>query len=217
MGTRAACMFAAAIILAGTAAGGYAIGHTHLDPLAAAPTWADQTTAIATGATALILLITAFFALRGVEDARRTRHGQLVLDLTRQWDQPTVIEAGELHAALGKGAIVELLQRVFERQAQDTPSDPEIEADLETYWKLMAIPNLIDMIGVLESEGVISARLVHKMWGPLILSAWDAWGGDDGGLAELRTHYRQYAEETFAYFERLALKMVALENRQRRS
>jgi hypothetical protein len=216
VGNRLALAFATAILLAGTAVGSYAIGKTRVGRLAIGPTWADEATAIATGVTALILLATAFFALRGVEDARRTRHGQLVIDLTAHWDQPAVGAAQDLHLELGKGGILALIKRVFEIQSKDEAPTDEEKAELETYGHLLALPDLIDLIGVLESEGVISAQVVHKMWGPLILSAWEAWGAakEGGGLTELRSHYQQYADETYAYFESLAKKMEALEQRR---
>src|SRR5204863_209421 len=73
---------------------------------------------------------------------------------------------------------------------------------------LTAVPDLIETIGVLESENVISTRVIRKMWGPPIISYWRGWR--DAVLA-LRRYDERGAVAAYTYFEAIATKLEAIE------
>ncbi len=170
--------------------------------------WASATTAIATVATALILLVTAILALRSLADARRTRDGQLVVDLARRWDEPLIVQSLEMLGNHSSDALAELVRKVYESHQAAT------DAELEEFQVLCAAPVLIDMIGVLESEGVISAGIIYKMWGPLIVTAWSAWC-DAVKVMQGLDDNPQPTNPPFVYFERLIPRLNDIEEEER--
>lgn len=173
------------------------VGHHGTDWLA----WASL---ILTAVTVVVLSVSAGFILNGIKDSRRTRHGQLVVDLTRRWDEPLVVESLQMLGAYENEELVALVKRLYD----DEGSEPT-EDDLKAYSTLAAAPNLIDMIGVLESERVITAELVYKMWGPLIADTWLGWRD---AVTELqKTDYLQPANPSYAYFKRIAETMAKVE------
>ncbi len=77
--------------------------------------------------------------------------------------------------------------------------------------KFTPVPDLLENIGVLEAEGVLSASLIHRLWGPSIISYWAGW---KPAIEEIRKYDEPEAEATFTYFERLARRMAALGQRE---
>jgi len=193
------------VALGFTAFGLYSLGHDHPTRLPDAPSWTDQTTAVATAATALILLVTAIVAIRGIQDGQRTRHGQLTLDIAKELADPRMTESMRLFGNHGNAGITVLVQKLYGGTGTATPEE------LDTFWKLVAVPTLMEGIAVLESEGVLSARVIHKMWGPLIVGFWAGW---EQAITEIRTHDEQDAQASFTYFERLAERMRELDQQR---
>jgi hypothetical protein len=166
--------------------------------------WTAWITAVATSLLAGGVLV----AIVGLWDARKTRHGQLVTDLSRRWDEPLTAESMILYSIHGHAGIVDLLERLY-------ADDPEIsqlysklgiyQKDLELYYELQRWPSLIEAIGVLRNQRAISTEVVFKMWGPAIASAWVAWRDPVEKLRQLR-----YGDPSaFRYFEALAALMTA--------
>jgi hypothetical protein len=164
--------------------------------------WATWVLAGATLLAALILGISAFLARDALGDARRTRHGQLIVDIDRRWAEPAMVESLRLHGTHGNKGITKLVEELF--GGTTTPS----KDDLDEFFKLKRIPDLIEMIGVLQSEEVLSARIIHKLWGPTIVSIWTAWRD---AVTELRKHDEQDAEESYLYFKNVAAEMLRID------
>lgn len=49
------------------------------------------------------------------------------------------------------------------------------EEELEDFYALLALPNLVETLAVMEHEGTISLEVIDRMWGGTIVSAWVAW------------------------------------------
>jgi Domain of unknown function (DUF4760) len=156
--------------------------------------------------TLIVLAITAFFALRALYDARKTRHGQLIAELQRQWNDPAIVDAIVLHRRYTDRKLADLVRAVFDPAAEQ-PSDEQY-AD----WSSLARwANLIESMGVLASEGVVTPDLIYKLWGGGILEAWSRW---QIAVQDLRSYDGE--PDTFQYFEELAAAMQAI-NEQRRA
>jgi hypothetical protein len=156
------------------------------------------------GAVASVLtLIYLMWAVRNAKgalaDARSTRHGQLILAINKQWASSDVQESRELYRTIGEAGIVGLVTSLF-----DTVKTPD-PGDIAQYLKLTIWANLVETIGVLESEGAITSDAVYKMWGAGILDAWAAW---DEAIVPLRQYNR--GRETYVHFERLARSIAKI-------
>lgn len=162
--------------------------------------WLDRTdvalwvTAIATA----VLAVGVFFALLGLWDARKTRDGQLVIDLARRWNEQDTVESKVAFSVEGPTKIIALMQRAYEPEGDQ----PASEVDLAQFWVLTRWPNLIETIGVLHKHGTLSTRVVYRMWGAGILYAWTVW---EEPVKELRRLDR--SPDTFQYFEQVGAAM----------
>ena len=76
------------------------------------PDWAAKMTAWGTLATALILGVTGFVVWRQLRDAKKTRHGGLLADLSRRWDEPLMVESQRLFARYSTSGIVDLVEKL---------------------------------------------------------------------------------------------------------
>lgn len=169
--------------------------------------WLAWISAGASLATLGIVFATAVLAYRGLRDARQTRHGQLITELTRDWTQPAVVEAQSLHAKYAEAGIVSLVDRLF-GPTTVKPTDDE----LRDWSKLVLVANSIEALGVLASEKAITPKVIYKMWGGAILTAWPAW---DEAIRKLREYDRQ--PDTFEYFEMIARNMKCISDTRRTS
>ena len=132
------------------------------------PDWAAQLTALATLASAPILGVTAIFlrraaraAVEQLDDARNTRHAQLIVNLSRHWNE--VKRAAQLFSAYPERKLLELVLQLYGGRPTDYPVDDFIT--------LIEPPALIETIGVLEQEGGLALNLVDDLWGSTIVSA----------------------------------------------
>lgn len=163
--------------------------------------WAAWITAISTAVLAAGVLV----ALWGIVDARRTRDGQLVTDLSRRWDEPLVHESIVAHHVHGQPGTIDLIRRLY-RVGGAEPLDEE---GLRLYTTLTAWPVLIDVIGVLVSEKAISLDVAYKMWGHQVVSAWDWWKEPVLFQREIEAGDSAYADflPSYSFFEDLARQM----------
>lgn len=149
------------------------------------PDWAVATTAVATAVTALVLAITAIAVGRQLRDARRTRHGQLLTDLSRRWEEPVIIKSQRLFSAHGSEGIVKLVAKVYEQGGAT-------DAEVEEYTVLESLPNLWELLGVLHSDRAISLSVIDRMWGAAIINAWDEWEAPIGRLRKATDNFSSY-------------------------
>lgn len=164
--------------------------------------WATILIAFGTLASAAILGITAVYiyrsaqnALLTLEDARKTRHAELVTDLSRRWDEPLIEDSRKLFGRVTSEELVEIVNEFYDTGEND-----------HVYYKLIAWPNLIETIGVLESDGAISPEVIHQMWGGGIIVAWAGWCD---AIQTLRD--RAERPTTYLNFGRLAEMMEGME------
>lgn len=121
------------------------------------------------GAT-IAVAIGAFAALISIIDARKTRNGQLLVELSSRWDDPTVLESASLSRVFGPVRKTKLVEELWSPGV--TEHEPK---QMDDWLKLSVFPNLIEAFGVLWSEGIVSERVFYKNWGGLIALAWDEW------------------------------------------
>jgi hypothetical protein len=162
--------------------------------------WAAWITAISTGVLAVGVLVAVF----GFWDAKRTRHGQLITDLSIRWEEQPIVDGLKLLGREQDAEIEALVKRLF---AGGPPND----ADLNLYNVMLPVTNLIETIGVLANEHVLTKRVIYKMWGPTIVNVWAAWRL---ATAEIRTAQALQANVVYTYFEWVA---GAMEKRYRRA
>jgi hypothetical protein len=159
--------------------------------------WPAWISALAAAATLIVVVVTASVALRGLRDARQTRHGQLVTELMRDWTEPNMVEAIKLHGQYAEPKIVQLIDTIW-GPAKRTPTEDE----QRDYAKLILVANMIEALGVLASEKAITPEAIYKMWGGAILSAWPKW---DTAINNLRIYDKE--PDTFIHFESLAAEI----------
>jgi len=140
--------------------------------LLSAPMWTDKVTAIATAAGTAVVLVSAVLALVGsrnqLEDAKRTRHGQLLNDFSRRWDEDLLRKS---RIALNESTpqqVLELAKKVYARKAT--------EAERDTFYETMgALPNFLEALAVQVELKALSIDPVNRLWGQATLMAWDRW------------------------------------------
>jgi hypothetical protein len=152
----------------------------------------DSVALVATGVGTLVLAGGVILAVFGLWDAKKTRHGNLLTDLSRRWDDPLTMESLMLFSEHGPQGVTELAERTYKGASVD-------KGDLELFYDLNRWPNLIETIGVLWDEGVLDIRVIYKMWGPQILAGWLVWEEPVKKLRELDTY-----PITYRFFQRLA-------------
>jgi hypothetical protein len=164
---------------------------------------------VAAGATVLTLVVlaaTARYAYRSaraglgsLEDARRSRHAQLILALDQQWGSPSIIASMKLYGKYTDRGLGDLVERMFGPN-QRQPTDKE----LSDYESLAAAANLVETIGVLCEEGAITHEVIYKVWGGSIVYVWRAW---QDAVANLRRYLDE--ADAFVHFERTGRAMEA--------
>jgi hypothetical protein len=156
------------------------------------PNWAEVTAAVSTSVATLILIVTAIYAGRQLADARRTRDGALLVELSRRWDEKPILDSQELFAEYGNDGIIELIRKVYEEGGAT-------DAEVRTFSRLEALPNLWETIGVLKEERAISVSVIDRMWGAAIIKGWGGWQGPIQRLRDATEN-----QSSYEHFERLA-------------
>lgn len=168
--------------------------------------WPAWIAAVAAAVTTVVVVLSAIFALHGLWDARRTRYGQLITELQRQWTEPAVVESIRLHTEYNADRLAALAERMF------GPSHEIATPDERKVWSKLALwANLIESMGVLVSEKTITPRVVYKMWGGGILAAWSSW---ERAVRDVRVYDDE--PDTFQYFEEIALAMRRISDERKR-
>jgi hypothetical protein len=174
------------------------------EPLAAESgvAWTDVVAAVATGTTTVVVLVTAFFALRQLNESKKTRYAALAADLTRRWDEPLLADSRRLMSRRSSEEIREILQANYSGTATDEQRDD--------YYKLQALPNFIEGIAAIEDEfGGLSLEFINRLWGGVIIRAWDRW---EPAADWVRT--QPNAEGAYRNFEDLASSLTELRGRR---
>jgi hypothetical protein len=141
--------------------------------------WPEWVTAIATA----VLAIAGGAALLSLRDARRTRHAQILTDLSARWDSAVASRSQRRFLVMGRDEVTTLFRRLYEPQGDRTLE--QFEADLKLQDTLLIWPNLLETIGVLRSTRIVSTEIVYRMWGFTPVVWWRSWAPI---VEELRTH-----------------------------
>jgi hypothetical protein len=141
--------------------------------IAESPDYAAIWTAAAT--TAALPLI--FVAYRQFRDQARTRHAQLLVELTARWDSPSIQEADRLGSGLTSDRLLELM-----RAAYGPKQDKESETQFAT---LLRVPDFFELVGSLwRYESCLPTKAIDITWGYSIPFTWKTW---EATIAELNT------------------------------
>jgi hypothetical protein len=189
----------AAVLLTALSFGLYQLGRDH--PVGKdAPTWTDQATAIGTIATAIILALTAAFALGALADAKRTRHAQIVTDLSRRWDERLTTASRERAGDYDSKALLDLVDRVYDPPKSATAE--QRKQDVDEFFLLGRWLNVIETIAALHADKSLDGDLIFMLWGNWIAAAWTEWE-----LAVNRMRQLERRPGIFRNFQVLAQEM----------
>lgn len=162
--------------------------------LPSAVVWADKMTAISTLVSAVILAGAIGVAIWTVLDARKTRHAELLVSLNAQWRAVLKEnDATSLMRNYREPRILDLVDRLFgpgrSRRSQRT-------RDIEAWERLMAVVDMIETMGVLQSHGALDYDVIYDMWAAGIDDTWQQWKN-----AVVRVRGYTGRPETFNHFE----------------
>jgi hypothetical protein len=131
--------------------------------------WTDKMTAI----TSLVLTVAALAALASLGAARRSRHAQIILDISRRWDEPLATESRDIESGYLPKDLLTLMEEFYEPPAWRPPQQ---RADhVRRVFKLLASLNLMETIAVLYLDDAISGETIFRMWGASIVGTHDRW------------------------------------------
>jgi hypothetical protein len=168
------------------------------------PAWITAAAAVAGLAVAVVtagfLYLSTRSALDGVAEGRRTRYGQLITDLQQQWSDPATVRSIALQASYQPEKLADLAAALF-----GSGSGAPEQAQRDDWSTLVLLANLVESMGVLVDEEVISNELVYKMWGGGVMQAWRTW---EPAVLTLRALDGE--PDTFEYFQELAEAMLAI-------
>jgi hypothetical protein len=125
--------------------------------------------AVALWVTALILLGTAIYAVFQLQDARRTRHAELLIHLTERLDSDRIVESHYLFYKRKPTGVIELRNFLTNR-----PEEVQ-ETHYRDYTTLIRVPELYELIGVLRADKALNRTVIWRMWGPQIIAVREAW------------------------------------------
>lgn len=151
---------------------------------------------VANWLTFAVILVSAILAGLAILDARRTRDGQLVADLSRRWDEPAIIRSQRMFARYTSAGIVDLVEKIYDTH---TATD----AERRHFITLEAVPNFWETLGALEASHAVSIRAIHRIWGEAIIAAWVEW---EPALRRLRD--LTGVPTSYSNFEALAAKLA---------
>src|SRR5215207_5211540 len=83
----------------------------------------------------LMIIITAFIALRALRDGRRTRHGQLIVVLNARWDDQAVIDSAAHFRLWGSENTTKLVEALWSDDVTERD-----EQDLKDWYDLLDLP-----------------------------------------------------------------------------
>lgn len=160
--------------------------------------------ATASVVTAAVVIRTARLARETLDDARRTRHAQLIVQISQRWDDPEIIRSSRLAAEHSASGIVELVNRLYapKPRFETRRSYRRTRArDLERYFEVFLWPNLLETLGcLLMQEEAINMDSVYHLWGAEIIGTWE----DIYKEPIYRLRRLQKDEGIYSYFEKLA-------------
>lgn len=158
--------------------------------------WTDTASAVAAVVAAVaalaslaLLLLAAIYARRQLNEARRSRHAQLLMDLSRRWDED------ELNASRQK-AVAHQTPAGLLQAVQTLEHDNSLD-----FYVLLRVPNFFEDVAALEREAALSVELIRTQFKTVIKDTLYHW------MPTIR-HFRQHwGDGIYEGFETLAKRM----------
>jgi hypothetical protein len=152
------------------------------------PTWADILVAVSTAVTLLVVVVAAFVAARQLKDAAQTRHAQVMLELSRRWDESPLLESRKTWSQKTPDEIQGVMLDAMERSKSGFNSDESYELGLlASYFETMGALHAKTKRGLLRKTSAIPMDLIESLWGLIIVDAWNKWLPTVEGVAEKMT------------------------------
>lgn len=158
--------------------------------------WLERNQGLGIWLTALatvVLAVGVVFAWFAVRDARRTRHGQLIVDLSRRWDELAFAE--QLLTRTSRARLLEFVNQLY-------GVDPA-EYGPDQFLRLSELPSLVETIAVLVRQQSLTVEIVNDLWGPTISEIWSVWESAIVTMRELTGAF-----DTYSNFEWLAARLA---------
>jgi hypothetical protein len=152
-----------------------------------------------TGVATAVLAAGVFFAWGSLRDAKRTRHAQLVVDLSRRWDEQQ--RAEQLQSEYTEKRLLKLVEQLYGQRWWGSAED----YDPAEFVRMNELPSLIETIGVLVSRDALTLEIVFDLWAPTIIAAWEVWRRPAERIRELTG-----APDSYRQFQKLAEDLMAL-------
>lgn len=139
------------------------------------PDWGTAMTGIATVVLASVGFLTLIIVGSALEDGQKTRHGELVTDLSRRWDETQIVQSQQVFLRYSDRQLRDLFGKAYARGSVQNPPPALTNKEASDLLALQAVPNLIDTIGVLYIDGALSLKVIDLMWGVEIRRLWLDW------------------------------------------
>jgi hypothetical protein len=163
--------------------------------VASTPFWPTTAADWASVTGAAVVILAAIVGIQQLHQAVKTRHAQLLADLSRRWQEPTLEESRALAVLYGNRLREQL-------EAHLTARDPESDILLRSL-------DFYEDLAVLVKHRALSFRMVRDSLGALICEEWEAWAE---AVHFLRTRHRD--DQIYENFQRLAERMAKKVGRQ---
>src|SRR5579862_2267972 len=118
-------------------------------------TWYGWTSVLAISTA--VLAVGVVIAAWQLRDARKTRDGELLADLSRRWSEPAMEESLMTYPSHGPAEVTALAERLY---GASLNAPPAAQGDVELFTRLARWPDLIESIAVMNHHGSITTKAV---------------------------------------------------------
>ena len=150
----------------------------------------DIVTAIAAALTAGVLIFAAIYARRQLHSMERAREAQLLVDLSRRWDEEPLVQSRRAVETYKDTS--ELWQALKNLKKKNH----------EQYYVLLKVANFYEDLALLINEKCLTAELVKNMLGDAIKHYYELY---EVTIKEMREKYK--SSRIYENFEDLAKKV----------
>ncbi|HZT45089.1 MAG TPA: hypothetical protein VFA24_02820 [Gaiellaceae bacterium] len=146
-----------------------------------------------TGISTGVLAVGVFVAWVALSDAKKTRHAQLVAEFSARWDSRAILLSLRLGRDYGPVGLAELADKVLGVDSPDADN-------LRDWYRVSEWSNLLETIAVMVKDGALPSRMIYRMWGGTIITAWHR----DWKLCAQRQRDKLGDDNILRYLEELA-------------
>ncbi len=145
--------------------------------------WAAWLLAIATAVVALGIV----FAIIGVSETRKNRHGEIAVEFARRWSEPHLVESRKL----AKGLTAKQIKKKYFRLK---------DSDHPDYYVMQRLPAFFEDIATLEEYDFLDLEWIDSLFRTVAIQRWEAWEKTVKRLQETDP-------DAYIYWERLIKKL----------